>query len=197
MKIIAIEGLDKAGKHTAQTQIYEYLIEKGYKVELMSFPRYNTPIGKLIWNWLHHDLDVNHQTFELLQAADKTAALDILKQYEKDDVDFVVIDRYVASSLAYGRVDNDSEWIDSLIQHVIFPDITFYLDVAPEVSMSRKGEHGENDKYESDFKRLKVVSQYYQSVFDRYDYGKVINIDANQSLENVRDQLNIVLKNEF
>lgn len=44
-KFIAIDGLDCCFKETNTKMLRDYLLEKGYKVELVSFPRYGTPTG--------------------------------------------------------------------------------------------------------------------------------------------------------
>ena len=40
-KLIAIDGLDGSGKETQSKRLAKYLIEKGKKVRLLSFPTYD------------------------------------------------------------------------------------------------------------------------------------------------------------
>lgn len=182
MKIIALEGLDKSGKHSAQNAIVDYLKEEGYIVETMSFPRYDTPTGKLIWDWLRNEYDVDDHTFELIQTADKQAAQSDIQKYEESGVDYLIIDRYDLSQYAYGSYKNDDVWLMSLNHYIRRPDITIFFDVDPVVSMSRKGEHGDNDKYESDLELLTHVSKSYKTFLSFLNRESYI-INANQPIQ--------------
>lgn len=185
MITISTEGPDKAGKHTAvQTMLHE-LTELGVRATVLEFPQYDTPIGELIRKWLHNDLNVNHQSFELLQAADKATATDTINKF-KHDYDVILIDRYVHSQIAYGLYQNELSWLLELAQPCITPDYTFYLEVDPTTSMQRKGQHGKNDKYENDLNLLKALDRNYNIAF-RERPNKLIRIDANQPIDNVQE----------
>ena len=47
-KFIVLEGIDQSGKMTQTMLLIKQLSKQGYKVKSMSFPMYNTPVGKLI-----------------------------------------------------------------------------------------------------------------------------------------------------
>ncbi|MGX1195732.1 dTMP kinase [Metabacillus sp. SLBN-84] len=181
MKIVAIEGLDKAGKHTALKVLRAYFKEKGLRVETMSFPNYRSPIGVLIHKWLKGEFLADEKTFELLQAADKQRAQVQIQEYERQGVDILLIDRYVHTEWAYGAFDNDDAWLQELTRFMRLPDAVLYLDVEPEVSMHRRGKYGDNDLYESDIERLRYTRDEYFCLFE--EKGEAIGleiIDANQ-----------------
>lgn len=181
MKIIAIEGLDKAGKHTATNVLDEYFTSKGLTVKQMTFPNYSSPIGVLIYKWLHGRLDADQETFELLQAADKQHAQAEIEAHEKSGVDVLLIDRYIHSQWAYGAYHSDDVWLKDLTKYLREPDVVLYLDVEPEVSMHRRGKYGDNDKYESDVERLRYTKREYFCLFDEMnEETEVWTIDANQ-----------------
>ena len=47
--LIVIEGLDGAGKSTQVKKLKEYIVEKGYDLEYLHFPRYEAPVyGDLV-----------------------------------------------------------------------------------------------------------------------------------------------------
>lgn len=179
-KIIAIEGLDKAGKHTATNTLRNYFLAKGLTVELMSFPNYESPVGQLLREWLTGKLDADHYTFELLQAADKQAGQTKIAEYEARGVDVIIIDRYVHTELAYGAYDNDETWLSELTKYMRKPDFVLYMNVEPEVSMHRKGKFGDNDRYESDIERLRYTKHEYECLFQEESHSDVHTIDANQ-----------------
>ena len=155
-KVISFEGLDKSGKHSAMDFASELLEQKGYSVYKLSFPQYDTPIGQLIRQYLTNQLELTPKAFELLLAADKVNSSnklnELLTQY-----DFILIDRYVHSQVAYGLQNASYGYLSTLLSGVVLPDLVIYMDVDVDVSMSRQGEHGDNDKYESNAELLKAV----------------------------------------
>lgn len=193
MKIIVFEGLDKSGKHTASLDFEKQLISQGYLVAKMEFPQYDTPIGQLISDWLHKKLDVDAHTFELLLAADKQSAQTKIQEFKDAGYDYLIMDRYVHSQLAYGSYDNDISWVEMLIKYTCKPDFVIYMDVSPDESMKRRGQHGDNDRYESDYKRLSNMRDAYNKAFTMTDIGDhLIRIDANQSLSDVRASVALI-----
>lgn len=194
-KIISFEGLDKSGKHSAMDFIAECLESKGKSVYKMSFPQYDTPIGKLIRSYLKGRLKLTPLAFEALQSADKLNTLDLIDDLLKK-YDFILIDRYIDSQFAYGMRVVNMDWIDKILEHLRMPDFVVYMDVSVENSMMRQGEHGENDIYESNKLLLETVKSNYENVFNekyRTLFSKIIKIDANEDL----DQVNKNLKEKF
>lgn len=173
MKIIALEGLDKSGKASASRHIANILTEKGFRVAEMDFHRYHTPTGSLIRQWLKREIEMNKNAIELIMLADKVAALDDFSRLEKQGIDFLVLDRYKLSQAVYwlSSIDRrpESFGINNAMHKILKaadgilpdPDMTIILDIPAEVSMSRKGKHGENDRYESDRNLLREVRHNY------------------------------------
>ena len=167
MKIIAIEGLDKSGKASATRLLTEYLKTLNYNVVQSEFHRYDTPTGKLIQDWLYKRYDVDQQTIELIMAADKQAQQKWFGQLEEDGVDFLILDRYTTSQKVYSEMNGIlPEWIGTLQFYTRRPDVEILLDIPSEVSMARKGKHGENDRYESDKALLDSVRASYLEYFE-------------------------------
>ena len=72
----------------------------------------------------------------------------------------IVCDRYLASSIAYGEAQGlDPAWLLDMQKHLPQPDLTFLLDIAPEVSAQRKT--ADRDKYERDLQLLARVRASY------------------------------------
>lgn len=162
MRIIAIEGLDKSGKHTQSKMIVNYLRQQGYKVEQSEFHRYDTPTGQLIQKWLYKEYDVDQYTIELIMTADKQAQQKWFEELERQGVDFLILDRYIGSQKVYSCASGvDTFWTFALQQHLRKPDLEIYIDITPEESMKRKGKWGENDRYESDLILLSNVREFY------------------------------------
>lgn len=168
LQIISLEGLDKSGKHTQSNKLAEALRTKGYKVIQSEFHRYDTPTGKLVQEYLYKRYDVDTITAELLMLADKTAQQKWYKELDEQGVDFLILDRYIASQYVYGLAKGFSkDYMDLLLGHITYqPTLQLYLDVSAETSMSRKGQHGDNDRYESDKDLLEKVRLTYLDYFN-------------------------------
>lgn len=191
MKIISLEGLDKSGKHSVSLAVADQLGKDGFKVVQSEFHRYDTPTGQLIKKFLYGEYDVSQNTIELIMAADKFAQQEWFDQLEEEGTDYLVLDRYIHSQYAYSNATTSNHQFTKLIEkinsHLRQPDYTIYLDVSVENSMSRKGQHGDNDRYESDMDLLERVTHYYFMHEDAFNPKfKVIN--ANECLENTIDE---------
>lgn len=183
VKLISVDGLDKAGKHTAILVLENYFQSMGLKVATLSFPNYGSPTGDLIHAWLKGQQSFDQNTFELLQAADKQAMQGAIAQFEEDGVDVLLFDRYIHTQWAYGSYKSDMTWLRSLNHEIRMPDAVIYLDVEPEVSLHRKGKFDTNDRYEDDLEHLRHARAAYLNLFghggicpDMY----VQTLDANQ-----------------
>jgi dTMP kinase len=158
MKIIAIEGLDKSGKHTQTNMLVEHLRNQGFNVVQSEFHRYDTPTGELIMKWLRKEWNVSQTTIELIMAADKQAQQEWFYDLEKNNVDFLVLDRYTMSQFVYSLAnDMEKSWVLQLQRFMRKPDLNIFIDIPGEESMKRKGKWGENDRYESDLALLNEV----------------------------------------
>lgn len=192
-KVISFEGLDKSGKHSAMDFASELLEQKGYSVYKLSFPQYDTPIGQLIRQYLTNKLELTPKAFELLLAADKVNSSNKLNELFTQ-YDFILIDRYVHSQVAYGLQNASYGYLSTLLSGVVLPDLVIYMDVDVNVSMSRQGEHGDNDKYESNAELLKAVKTNYDQMY-RLKQDLFAKVDANKSFESVNVQLTNIINN--
>lgn len=192
MKIIAFEGLDKAGKATLSHHLANYLEAKDFTVGLMDFHRYSTPTGQLIKKFLYGEYDVPQDAIELIMAADKVAALQDFKMLEQEGYDYLILDRYKLSQYVYSMANNyDADRAHALWEMIPNPDYTFYVDVTPETSMKRQGKHGINDRYESDHALLTRVRDGY---LDFVEDANIFILDGEQPLEEIQAQLIIQVK---
>jgi len=157
--LIAFEGLDQSGKQTQAERLRDRVVEAGRLVRLLSFPAYDTAIGTEIGRALQGDRDYGPDVMQLLYVANR---------YEwKPQIEFelgrgtvLICDRYLASSIAYGDAQGlDPAWLTDMQKHLPQPDITFLLDIDPEVSARRKTE--DRDKYERDLALLGRVRASY------------------------------------
>lgn len=182
MKIIAIEGIDKAGKHSLSLALEEALAQDGLMVISSEFHRYDTPIGELIGKWLRGEFKADQPTIELLMAADKQNQQNWFTFLEEEGVEVLILDRYIASQWAYSIAQGIEHCFAEALQHYMRPpDMTIFLDIPAEVSLARKGKHngGVNDRYEADLLLQQRASEVYKEHLGWDD----IDIDGLQSME--------------
>lgn len=190
MIILAFEGLDKSGKRTQATLLEKNLTDQGYRVVRSEFHRYDTPTGQLIRKFLDGKYDAPQLAIEALMAADKYAQLDWFRELEKD-TDVLILDRYTLSQRAYGEANGiDGGFLYNLLEELPEPDYTVYLDITPELSMARKGQHGENDRYEQDLELLtRARLRYLDSIFMEEADGKACLLYAGTERETLEKQV--------
>jgi dTMP kinase len=157
--LVAFEGLDQSGKQTQAELLRDRLTASGRLVRLLSFPDYQTVIGAEIGRALRGERDYTADVMQLLYVANRYEfKREILRAKESGTI--VVCDRYLASSIAYGEAQGlDADWLTDIQKHLPQPDLTFLLDIAPEVSARRKT--ADRDKYERDLSMLGRVRDSY------------------------------------
>src|SRR5262245_47083235 len=153
--LIAFEGLDQSGKETQARLLAARLERDGRRVQTLSFPEYTTPIGREIRQALDGSREFGPDVMQLLYVANR---LEYRPQIERwlAAGDFIVCDRYCASSIAYGEAQGlDPAWLTEIQRSLPQADLTVLLDIAPETAVRRKSKG--RDKYESDLPLLARV----------------------------------------
>jgi dTMP kinase len=185
--LIAFEGLDQSGKQTQAERLRDRLVSSGRSVRLLSFPDYHTAIGAEIARALRGERAYRADVMQLLYVANRYEWRDeILRLKEAGDI--LLCDRYVASSVAYGEAQGlDVHWLTELQKYLPQPDITFLLDIPPEVSAGRKT--ADRDAFERD---LSLLARVRESYLRQAQIGWV-RIDATRDRDAVASQIESVL----
>ena len=167
--IIALEGIDGAGKNTlVQALIREIAKVDGITgVATMSFPRYDESIHAQIASQALHgnmgDLVDSAHGMAVMFALDRAEVGKELGQWATSTSDVLLLDRYVASNAAYtsartGNVE-DRAWVADLEFEKLGlprPDLQVLVDTAPETARERAAKRESldasrtRDKYERD-----------------------------------------------
>jgi dTMP kinase len=157
--LVAFEGLDQSGKQTQAEMLRDRLAGTGRTVRLVSFPDYETPIGRELGRALRGERDYGADVMQLLYVANRYEwKPEIAREREAGTI--VVCDRYLASSIAYGEAFGlDGAWLLEMQRYLPQPDLTILLDIAPETSLLRKT--ADRDKYERDLALLGRVRESY------------------------------------
>lgn len=160
MKLISFEGIDASGKETQAKMLVKHLTTNGYKVEFVSFPRYEAPIGELIKQALRGRYNFTMEALHMLYEVDRIDYMGIIEELEKQEYDFLVLDRFTHSNIAFGVANNLSyNWLNILQEYVRKPDIVFLLDIPIEESVKRRGKR--EDIFEEDLELLNKARMAY------------------------------------
>lgn len=159
--IIAIEGIDGAGKNTLVQAIRDRV-----DADVLAFPRYETSApAQLVQEALHGrmgDLTDSAYAMATLFALDRHGARAELEPYVDSDR-IILLDRYVASNAAYSvarlRDEAMAEWVHDLEFGRLGlprPDLQVLLATEPDTASERAARreaqdaNRERDRYERD-----------------------------------------------
>src|SRR3954462_958785 len=157
--LIAFEGLDQSGKQTQAEGVVEFVRRRGRACRLVSFPDYTTAIGAEISRALHGEREYGPDVMQLMYVANRYERRPEMAAWLEEGT-VLVCDRYLASSIAYGEAQGlDGQWLRDIQAYLPTPELTFLLDIAPDVSARRKT--SDRDKYERDLALLARVRESY------------------------------------
>ena len=149
--IISFEGLDGCGKSTQIIKLKEYLVSLGKKVEVLREPG-GSKISEKIRDILldKKNLSMVYETELLLYISSRAQLIkeEIIPLLDSGHI--ILLDRFIDSTMAYQGYGRglDIDLIDSLnhfatMNGKYFPDITFFFDLDPEISLNRVKTRGE------------------------------------------------------
>ncbi|WP_437192878.1 thymidylate kinase [Planctomicrobium sp. SH527] len=206
--LIAIEGIDGAGKGTQAALLQKRLIAAGYRSELLSFPRYqSTFFGARIGDFLNGKFGTLEQLppflVSLLFAGDRFESRGTLTEAQHRN-DIVVLDRYVASNIGHQAAKAPAsertqlrEWIEH-IEYGIFglpkPGLVVLLDIPVETSQqlirkkqARSYTDQVTDLQESDTVYLSAVREVYLALAEKSPDWVVVPVTTNGELRTVEE----------
>ena len=194
-RFITIEGGEGAGKSTAQAYLAERLAERGIAVLQTREPG-GTPLAEAIRQTLlstdgEHPVEMAEL---LLVFAARAQHLAKVIEPALAAGQWVICDRFTDATYAYqgaarGLSADLIAQLETLVQGERRPDTVVVMDLSPEVGMTRAKQRGELDRFEREKPAFysRVRNAYLaraQADPDRYQV-----IDAEQSLESVRQAL--------
>ena len=207
--LIAIEGIDGAGKRTQTERLAEALNAAGVSACWTAFPRYGeTEASAAISQYLNGQFGpiqlIPARMPALLYAEDRfqgRASLQAMDQLH----DIIIADRYVASNLAYqgARCQGPTrsafiEWLSNVEHNVNgMPraDLTVFLDVSVSAAVALVAQKGEReytdlkaDLHEQDLPYLRACREVYLDLCAR-QYGShwllIDCMDADRGLRSI------------
>lgn len=186
-KFVVFEGLDGAGKTTQIKMLTDYFNgdKFGFCLKNVIEPT-QLLIGGLIRSRLLGDWQSSPDALQLLFAADRADHLqkEIFPALRGNAL--VVCDRYSFSTIAYGAIDCDFDWLVGINSSFLVPDLTIFLDVPVKECAIRMGrERGSIELFEK-ISTLEKVGRNYRTVIEKFQNNANIKIiNGNRKKEEI------------
>jgi dTMP kinase len=195
------EGNEGAGKSTIVKMASQYLAAKGYEVITSREPggiAIAEQIRAVILDRRNTAMDGRTEALLYAAARRQHYVEKILPALREGKT--VICDRFIDSSLAYqgyarGLGMDEVLSINRFAAENVFPDLTFYLDVDPELGLKRIREQESREINRLDLESLAFhhkVREGYLKVADMFPH-RVKKINANEKLDVVFDEVKRVL----
>lgn len=198
---ITMEGGEGSGKTSTIPYIEAYYEARGIPVMCTREPggiAIAERIREVILDRRHTEMD--GRTEALLYAAARRQHLveKVIPALAEGKV--VLCDRFIDSSLAYQGhargLGMEAVWsINQFAIQEIMPDVTFYLDIEPEVGLARIQANADREINRLDLEALEfhqLVREGYQAVAAQ-DTNRIKIIDARVAIEKVAEQITDIL----
>lgn len=182
IKFIVFEGLDGAGLSTQAWKLRDYLQSKGKGVVLTKEPT-NSLIGGLIRSSLRKEWKTSPLSLQMLFVADRAHHLanEIEPAIKKGKI--VICDRYILSTLAFGSLDVNMNFLKHVNMNFRRPDITFIIDTQPRICLQRiKKSRNHTELFEEEQKLIQIRNNYLSL---KNHFSGTFIVDGNKDVEDV------------
>jgi dTMP kinase len=204
-KLLAVEGIDGAGKQTQVEMLAEALRRLHARYLQLSFPRYQSFFGRAVASYLAGEFgplsQVNPHFSAMLYAGDRLQAKEQLESALASGRT-VLADRYVGSNLAHqgarvdpARRDDFLNWIRQL-EYEVFglprEDLVIYLRIPVEEArrrMALRARKLARDIQESDLRHLGQAAAVYDGLARAEGWSVIECFDAATGHPRPRDEI--------
>ena len=194
--MITLEGLDCAGKSSHINDTEKYLTAHDVAVLVTREPG-GCDLGREIRRLLLEPeyTGMDQYTELLLLFADRNEHIDKVIKPALQSGTWVVCERFADASYAYQSAARgiDRELVDVLMRYTVRglkPELTFLLDIAPEVALQRIHKKAEPDRFEREPREFfEQIARAYRTM--ACEDGKRWHvIDGTRSYDEVQDEIN-------
>jgi len=187
--LIAVEGIDGAGKTTIVKFLVEELRRRGYNVVALKEPTESEWGKKIRQAFRDRSLKPEEELDLFLKDREWNVKHNILPALKAGKI--VIMDRYYYSTIAYqGARGIEPNYIRKLNERFPKPNLVIILDIKPETALERIRMRGDKPNRFEDLEYLKRVRNIFLSLKDN-----VVVVNAERDINEVkRDVLSIVLR---
>ena len=197
--LVVIEGTDGSGRSTQISLLTEWLESEGFAVQTMGLRR-SYLVGEDIDGLLAENA-VTRMTLSLMYSTDFFDQLErrILPALRSGLI--VLADRYIFTLIARAAVRGiGNDYLHGIYETALRPDLTFWLDVKPEVAFDREFKKSQaisywesgrdmslsNDLYQSFVKYQSLIKKEFEYLSKRHSF---IELDGEASIPEVNNIL--------
>ncbi len=185
---IVFEGLDGSGQTTQVNLLEKYLKLKGKKVHMTAEPS-SSLIGGLIRAVLTHHWKLSNTGLQLLYCADRAHHLETEVYPALAKGNIVLSSRYFFSTIAFGSLGNDAEWLEKINEKFPKPDLTFFIKASPRECIRRLNvSRFRKEIFEKEQKMGKVLKAYIK-ISKSKKYKNFYTINGEQPAEKVSQDI--------
>jgi dTMP kinase len=192
-KFVVVCGLDGSGKSTQALLLTKWLRSKNRKVFLTREPS-ESQIGSLIRRVLEHQLKVSPRSLQLLFAADRANHLEREIDPALSEGKIVVSDRYILSSLAYGSLEVELDFLKKINSGFREPDLTLIIDTPPHVCIERMRRCKTHMELFENEEKMKEIRKNYLTLKNYFPNAFIVEGDKKK--EEVFDRIREILGEE-
>lgn len=199
--VISLEGGEGSGKSTVLGHLEAYFAQRGLETLFTREPggvRIAEAIREIILCVDHTEMDSRTEALLYASARRQHLAEKVMPAIASGK--WVVFDRFVDSSMVYqgyvrGIGIDEVYELNRFATEDFLPDLTLYLDVEPEIGLSRVMDTSGREVNRLDLEGLAFhtkVREGYHILMERFP-ERIVKVDANQSLEQVLEQITDIL----
>jgi len=202
-RLVVIDGLDGAGKHTQALKLKGKFLSEGKEVKLLSFPTYGSNGAMPVCDYLDGKLSddpnkINPYVASSLFAVDRVCSfLQDWKNLYEEENSVIICDRYTTANAIHQLAKLPQKQWDKFLKWLIDyewnklslpkPDLVVFLETTPEISLSLVTKRAERDGRKID------IHENLEFLTNSYNAGKyaaevlnwtVINCVANSAMRN-------------
>lgn len=209
-KVIEFEGLDGSFKETNAKRLYEHLKEKGYNVNIVSFPRYECNSSFFVKKFLTGAYGVQDgvnpmiiNKFYALDRYDYVETFNVRKRIENGE--WFIFDRYVGSSLLYQSANSINKTTRERAQNLMFnfeyevlnlpkPNLVIAMKSNFEMTVKSLEKKDKKDAIERNLTYLKKINEIYDDLIKKYSWCPIdILTEDETEFRNKDDVFNDIL----
>jgi dTMP kinase len=181
---IVFEGIDGCGKSTQIQCIEKWFHGNQLPYRVTKEPT-DSPIGKMIQTSLaKKQIEYSPLVQLLLFTADRLHHVEQMKKWIQAGI-HVVCDRFLDSTFAYqtstSKIREVFEYHEKKVTDILYPDLTFFLDVPVAISLQRVYSRGCTECFENEMFLTSVRERYFERI--RTHPEKYIVLNGNAPIE--------------
>jgi dTMP kinase len=189
----SFDGIDGSGKSTQIELFRGWLVEHGRRVVACRDPG-STPLGEAVRSLLldRHELAISRPAEAFLYMTARAQLVEQCIRPALERGDTVVCDRFLLANVVYqghaGGLDVDEMWrIGQLATGGLDPDLTFVLDLPPEVAAKRMNRQLDRMESQGEEFRRKLREGFRHEAAHRPD--KILLIDADRPIDAIQAEI--------